>query len=266
MATSKKKTMTRNRFFRLGLILSTLAVFVASVILFFWFTTRALFSKNQHFTLKNVKVVSVGWWDKQSRRVSGILKIIPGQTNLFDVDLKELRTVLEREPSIEKVTTARSLPDTLKVNIIERIPRAFLGSRGIDLVVDSNGIVMDKKTCVPLSPKMPVIKNFRIPKGQNLHPGLEISALKPALELVMITRTDYPEFKVDQIGVGDHDEIFVRLIYGINSPRIYNVIMPPKSLKNNLNILKTAILKSIKDQDPRTTMNLCYEGQVLLTP
>ena len=163
------------------------------------------------------------------------------------------------------MTAARSLPDTIRINIIERIPRAFLGSRGIDLVIDMNGIVMDKKTCVPLSPKMPVIKNFRVPKGQNLRPGLEIIALKPALELVMITRTDYPEFKIDEIGVGDHDEIFVRLTYGINAPKVYNVVMPPVDLKNNLRILKTAILKSIKDKDPRTTMNLCYKGQVLLT-
>lgn len=266
MATSKKKEMARNRFFRVGLVLSTLAVFIASVILFFWFTTRALFSKNRHFTLQNVKVASVGWWDKQSRRVSGILKIEPGSTNLFDIDLKDLRKILEREPSIEKVTAARTLPDTLKINIIERIPRAFLGSRGINFVVDANGIVMDKNTCVPLSPKMPVIKNFKVPKGQKLTPGLEITALKPALNLVMITRTDYPEFKIDQIGVGDHDEIFVRLMYGINDPRIYNVIMPANDLKSNLNILKSAILKAIKEQDPRTTMNLCYRGQVLLTP
>lgn len=257
--------MARNRFFRLGLVLSTLAVFIASVILFFWFTTRALFSKNQHFILKNVKVTSVGWWDKQSRRVSDILKMVPGRTNLFDIDLKELRKTLEREPSIEKVTAARALPDTVKIDIVERIPRAFLASRSISLVVDSTGMVMDKKTCVPLSPTMPVIKNFRIPKGQKLRPGLEIPALKPALNLVMITRTDYPEFKVDQIGLGDHDEIYVMLTYGINVPRAYNVIMPAADPKNNLRILKTAILKSIKDQDPRSTINLCYKGQVLLT-
>ncbi|OGV35056.1 MAG: hypothetical protein A2020_11040 [Lentisphaerae bacterium GWF2_45_14] len=265
MASSKKKTMSRNRFFRLGLVLSTLAVFIASVILFFWFTTRALFSKNRHFVLKNVSVVSVGWWDKQSRRVANILKLKPGQTNLFEVDLKSLRSVLEKEPSIERVTAARQLPDSIKINIIERIPRAFLGSRNIDLVSDATGIVMDKNTCVPLNPKIPVIKNFRVRRGHKLQPGLEIASLKPALELIMITRTDYPEFKIDEISMGGHEEMYLRIFYGTGSPREYNVVMPQSDLKNNLRILKTAILKSTRDKDTRTNMNLCYKGQVLIT-
>ena len=120
MATKRKTNITKKPGFRLGMIASGIMIILALIVLSLWFTSKSLFDRNDHFILRNVIVRSGGWWKSRSGEVSSVLKIKPGETNLFSLDLANMRKVLEAEPSISKVSISRFLPDTLAVDIERR--------------------------------------------------------------------------------------------------------------------------------------------------
>ena len=62
---------------------------------------------------------------------------------LFGVDPGKLRAGLERIPCVESARVYRVLPDTLRMELVERTPRAVLFDRASPLVADENGIVID---------------------------------------------------------------------------------------------------------------------------
>ena len=110
MATKRKTNITKKPGFRLGMIASGIMIILALIVLSIWFTSKSLFDRNDHFILKRVVVRSGGWWKSKSNEVSSVLKIKPGETNLFALDLAEMRKLLEAEPSISKVSISRILP------------------------------------------------------------------------------------------------------------------------------------------------------------
>jgi hypothetical protein len=261
MPAKKKKSISKNRFFRLGLVLSTFCVLLTSTVLLVWIINRALFSKNNHFRMKYVDISSTGWWDNRWRKVCDELNLLPGKTNLFEVDLRGIRRKLENKPGIKRVTASRQLPDTLKINIIERIPRAFLGSRKAGWVVDSTGVVMSRNSCLNLDRNLPVILNYRV---KHLKPGMELPSLKKALAVIMLTRTEFPDFKIAGIRLEGYKKLLLLVSY--KDYPIYKVIMPASSLRQNLKILKSAIVRAIKKGDHRRTLDLNYKGQVVMRP
>ena len=175
-ATGNKIKSRRLRLF-LALTVSTLAV--AAAIALFWGTSCFLFTHNRHLRLKNVKVFSIGWWNNRTTEVRKIINI-PLGTNLFKVDLKEVKTKLEEHPSIKSAQVARVLPDTLAVKITERIPRAYLFDSNSKWVVDETSMVMDRKQCVDLDRNLPVI--LGLDRNTKIEAGKQITRLSGALK------------------------------------------------------------------------------------
>ena len=253
--------IVHNKLFKVGVIISAFLIVVACIVLGFWFTTRALFSKNPHFVLKYVAVESTGWWQSKSADIIEILKLKINESNIFEANLLELRKKLEKEPSIEKVSISRILPDTLRFSISERIPRAYLDSRKSLLVVDSSGMVMLRNSCLNINPKLPVIADYET--KVEIKPGMMMPQLKPAMELIMLTHTDYPEFRIFVVSMKNTDELEFILFYEDDKLKPYRVYMHTTDIPSKLNVLKSALIRALRSNDPRRTINLTFDGSVV---
>ena len=263
MSNNRKKNFFKRPGFRLGIITSSIVVVMAMICLGFWFTTRALFSANDHFILRRVIVKSGGWWKSREREVSEILELSEGKTNLFSLDLQAARLKLEAKPSIAKVAIYKILPDTLAVEITERIPRAFLHGKGNEIVVDSEAVVMTISSCVNVSGDLPVITGFRASPDQLLQ-GNILEQVKPALKLLDSIKDECSRVAVLRISLNNEKE-FNTSIIDLKTGRKYQVLFPRKNLLEKLAALGP-VLEAIAAGRAKNThaIDMRFEGQAVL--
>lgn len=77
------------------------------------------------FAVKEVEVVTKGQADRAM-----ILKraAIPTSSNLFTIDLEEVRKRVEEEPWVHSATVVRSLPNKIQIHYTPQEPKAILGA------------------------------------------------------------------------------------------------------------------------------------------
>lgn len=110
-----------------------------------WFTT------SPRFILRKVDVVG-----HQSLNPNSLVKLAglsPG-TNLFEVDLEAVRKRIESNPWIRRTSIRKVPPSTLRIEIEERRPAAFIRGKGT-VAVDREGIILGRLNfrpakCLPL--------------------------------------------------------------------------------------------------------------------
>jgi cell division protein FtsQ len=65
------------------------------------------------------------------------------ERNIFKVPLAERRADLERLPWVQRATVMRLLPNTLRVQVVERTPVAFVRQGSAIGLVDGSGVLLD---------------------------------------------------------------------------------------------------------------------------
>lgn len=133
-------------------VILALCVIFAGILLVvaaFWFSMRWLFYENPRLTIREVQLecTSGFWYGKteqerafKAREFARRIGIVPGETNLFSVNLRNLReSILRDQPEIEHVSVWRELPDLLVFRIQNRIPRADTGQ---GYLLDDEGIAL----------------------------------------------------------------------------------------------------------------------------
>jgi cell division protein FtsQ len=65
------------------------------------------------------------------------------ERNIFKVPLAERRADLERLPWVQRATVMRLLPNTLRVQVVERTPVAFVRQGSAIGLVDTSGVLLD---------------------------------------------------------------------------------------------------------------------------
>ena len=236
-----KPSLPQNKALRVWIGLGVIVALALASLLLFWLATRGLFSKNPRFTLQSIEVRSPGWWKDKERNVATILRVKPGETNLFALKLENLRKTLEAEPSIESASVTRILPDTLIIDITERIPRAFLFSPRSPWVVDGNGVIMSRDTCVNLDGGLPVILGFQ--SAESPRAGLLLKEVKPGLDLINMTLTDYRSISIAAINLVRFDQCVFVMYYKGNFDDAFKVFMPRKNLK----LMFRALVSSLEE-------------------
>ena len=266
----------KRRSVRIWSVLIAIAVFLAGTGLLVWLLSSRMVTDNPRFTLHRVLVRSHagGFWHGRKALVCDILRIREGETNLFQLAPGEMRKrLLEREPSIQSVRIIRELPDTLNIEITERIPIARLSDKNLNpqssnLVIDAHAILMDKSHCMNLSASLPLI----VTDAQVLKfpPGAAVSKFRPIVTLINLTRTSFPDLKVGMIYLVEKQHLRCTVRYK-NDPQYYIVTLPPKDLMRHLNVL-TATLEKLRreqKQDPgkknRRNIDLRFDRQVKIT-
>jgi len=240
----KKENLLRNPYFRICLVISSILLVIAVFTFIILLSYKILFSNNPRFNLKKVSVNSSGYWNGRSRDIMKTLKLKRGKTNIFAVSLKELRNTLKEGEmyTIENVEIYRMLPDTLKFNIFERIPKAILYNKKSNLIIDRNGILINRKYCININKNLPVITGFVLKepdfsaksyKNNKIPFGEKLSQLSPALALISLVDTDYPEFNIKLINLYDPNSLIVYMA-GPKKRKIIKVLLPFKHSATSL--------------------------------
>lgn len=76
---------------------------------------------------------------------SDIEKIVANQTDrsgVWNADLKDIKTKVESLAFVKSAAVSRVLPDGVRVNVIERVPRAVVRTGGGDFWVDEEGLIL----------------------------------------------------------------------------------------------------------------------------
>lgn len=126
---------------RAGVFVLVPAVVIGAVLLLFFGVRgvgRMLFSRNDLFTIRQVEVRA---GSEDVRQLTKEYTRIAEGMNIFGFDIHEVRrSVLANTPGFEGLSISRHLPNTVLIQVDERVPLARLG-RGSPLVVDHAGCV-----------------------------------------------------------------------------------------------------------------------------
>ncbi|MFC1497812.1 cell division protein FtsQ/DivIB [Verrucomicrobiota bacterium] len=183
---------------------------VAVVVLLLWLGVsqagELLFSGNKRFTIKHLiirqgPVIS----EELVEEFTGISE----GTNLFGFNIQEVRhKFLERVPNAESMEISRRLPDTLKIEISERVPLARVGRMG-HLVVDGGGYLFILRRKLR---ELPIIRGYDV---GNQRPGQRVDGrVLTAVKVLNVCSHPKIDLRVAEINVGDDERIYVQLCSG----------------------------------------------------
>lgn len=177
---------------RRGLVILLLAATAVALLVGMFvglkYTGSLFFSRNSKFELKNINITSDGrLLSEQLREYAGL----QAGTNLFCVDFNQLRAKFESVPLIESVAISRQLPDTLTINVIERVAMAQIrwNTRGLPFLLDRYGVVLPMTRS---GQSLPLIEGLKM---ESLRPGMRIDNPGTRQCLDLLTA-------VDQLGLG----------------------------------------------------------------
>jgi len=262
MSVKKKSGMSRRPGARLTLKVLGVFLGIAAFFALVWLTHRALFQGNPNLTLKTVVVRSAGWWRGRTDAVSRIARLKPGDQNIFSVDLAKVREAVLAEPSVKDVKVSRILPDILVVDIVERVPRAFLYVKGNAQVLDDDCVVMTTDQCVDVPSTLPVVTGFRAKKDDAL-PGRVVKAARPAIDLLDRLMDIYPDLEVRRVSLSNPDYFDLRVFYpGIKSE--LTLYLDRGKLASKLSKLGGVLSQTAKLRPDAQVVDMRCDGQVVV--
>lgn len=174
-----------------------------------WKLGAVLFWENPQYTIQKLDIHIEGA-TITSAHVREYMRIGEG-TNLFAANLYTLRSnFLRKAPIAKSVKLQRRLPDTLLIEIIERIPLARIGRWGT-LAVDREGCVFNLRAG---GRDYPVITGYA---DSNLKPGGRVDqSVMNAIEIVDICNRSKlgEQVKIASLEVGPKDHLELSLTAG----------------------------------------------------
>lgn len=253
----------QKRWFRITVAILTPVLLAGGAVFLAWSLYRHMFTANLRFTLQKVQVKSGGFWRGRKQLVCHILHLKPGATNLFEYKPDKMRKLLEKEPSIQEVQIVRELPDTLHVAIMERTPVALVNHRYSPWVVDKDAILMRRDRCIDIADSLPVIKD--LPHMSGLPRGSVVKQFKPAVKLIMLTETRYPDIHFVTVSTGKKDQLECVVRYKNGDTR-YEVVMPDRAPERHLRRLTTALEHLLQTRGPERKIDLRFRKQIIIAP
>jgi len=172
---------------------------------------RELFSENDFFRIRRIEVTTDGGLDaKHIEEYAGVRAGL----NLLAVRPEKIRAALLAVPVIANAQVGRRLPDTLVVEVAERVAVARLGwpRSGAPLAVDATGHVLGPSS---VRASLPVVVGVR---DKGLRPGdvVQDPMLTDALTLLELCNHEglRPELAVASIDLGEEERLAVGLTSG----------------------------------------------------
>jgi cell division protein FtsQ len=140
-------------------------------------------SRNAKFELKVIHITSDGRLPPdQLREYTGLQT----GTNLFCLDMDQVRKKLEEVPLVESVSISRQLPDTLNIHVVERVALAQIrwNARGLPFLLDRHGVVLPMTRS---GQSLPLIEGLKL---ESLRPGDRVE--KPGISqcLALLSEAD----------------------------------------------------------------------------
>ncbi|MGE4565268.1 MAG: cell division protein FtsQ/DivIB [Victivallaceae bacterium] len=267
MAEKVNKTSRKQSKSSLGrnmlLLLFVLLFIITLVVTGFIFLSRTLFTENDRFILRNFELTgrAPGYWSGRSAELARRLELKVGSDNIFQLKLADLRRKLLAIPSIESCTVRRVMPDTIKVELIERIPRASINNPRSEWVIDSEGIIMSRFESMQIPTQLPVFSGFAANEQPEV--GKVFAPALPAVKLLMNTIRNYPDISIIYVNSNKAGKLEFSMRF--QNQRIYRATFPAKSDAGYLlRMLQSAIISARIAGDTRTNFDLSFDGNVIL--
>ncbi len=117
------------------------------------------------FTLLNSPVFEVrrvlvqGNCFLSEERILAVADISPG-ANIFKLKIADIMSNLEQLPMIKETRVARSLPSSIVITVVERVPLGLLPAKEGFIKVDEDGIYLDREEAG--APGLPVITGTEV--------------------------------------------------------------------------------------------------------
>jgi cell division protein FtsQ len=212
--TARLSDQRKERMHRLGGLLLLAGALAGALWVFMLgarFVGQKLFSENDYFTIAHLDIRSDG--RLQPGHAREYAHVREGM-NLFAVDLKNIREELESVPAVSVVRVARRLPDTLEIEISERVAVARLGEdvAGYPLAVDRQGFVLGPTSA---SPGLPSIVGVR---EKGLRPGVRVNDGGALFALEVLQLCESPSLsrfiRIRQLNVANPEYLDVHLVRG----------------------------------------------------
>lgn len=222
---------------------------------------RVLFTSNPRFQLREIVVQSEGYWQERSAQLASRLGVHTGD-NLFSLDPGALRRQLAAIPNVQDCEVTRILPDTLKLRVVERIPRAVLTSPGGRWVVDEEGVVIPRAESMLAGRQLPVFLGV---SDRNLEGGMRAEKLRPALDIIMQVARNFRDFEIRAIHMQGGDKI--NMIMRFRGQKMCQALIPVGGNRNIgllLTALQSAIIHAERRGDKRGIFDLSFDGNVII--
>lgn len=281
---NNNKLISKNPYFRISAIFLLICFLIALGFFSFKYVFETMFSENPRFRLRNVVVKSSGYWNNRADDVMRILDLKKGVTNLFNINLYDLRKKLEdrKGDGIAFAEVSKELPDTIKFEIVERIPQAVLYNKKSGMIVDKDGVVMNSRYFKEVVESMPVITGFKINENSKMKSdsyGQTLTNLKPALVLISTINENFSDMELRVVNLYSPNKLLVFLVgpghrvIKVTLPFEYSADAPPsgielvettRMLKTKLEELKE-LLKYLKWKKTQfTEINMIYKDQAVV--
>ncbi len=254
-----KKRGTGSKILKFILALFLLLIIFGGVWVLFLWLERAMFSKNPHFVLRGVETSSHGYWNGRNRMIEAELGLRLDRDNLFALDLKVLRQKLTAISNIKDASVERILPDLLRIQLEERIPRAMVQGGGDPVVVDDNTVIMPVDYYRSMLNTLPRVNG--LDARLNLVPGNDIPEVQPAMDLLMIAVMYFPEFRINNVWVSDPDKLSFTAIYKRKSYKI--VFLRRANFNHSFLQLREAIETNSRNGINHISYDLTLENRVI---
>jgi cell division septal protein FtsQ len=222
------------------------------------------FTSNPHFVLQNIAVNATG--RLRQKEVVALLRdghVIPGESNIFNLDLQEIREQLELNVMIDQATVARRLPSTLLISVYERQPVACLRCRPQRLLDDEGCILPPRQgeRLLPL-PEITGVKGTRsLRVGRRITDDLVLASLR-FIHLVA-TRPDGRFYDIETIQL---DYSAPALIVFLRPRGTFRngarVILPTQGITEAMDRLMVIINKRTRARQSTSFINATYEINV----
>ena len=92
------------------------------------------------FDINRVEIVGANHADKDE--IEKIVKTNVEKSGVWNADLSEIRREVEQSNFIKAAAVSRILPDRVRVNVIERVPKAVVRIEGGDFWADDDGVII----------------------------------------------------------------------------------------------------------------------------
>ena len=227
---------------------------------------KAICTENSNYTLRNIRVISNGYWNNKSRLIGLHLNLIPRKSadsrpnpeNIFSIDIDKLRSKALELPGVKNCEVRRILPDSIEFNIVERFPRAVL-SDSPNFLLDEDGVVLNKKYC-SLNAALPLVIGL---KKRQLKENQKLEECFNAMQIIVLTLRSYSDIEISAVDVSKKDSLTFYVRY--NKGRSYRAIMPNSldGIDTRLKALRTALIRTHNSKENVNVFNLTFDGRVI---
>ena len=248
----KKTSGSGRKFFFFMALLLFILVIAAAVVMLLMQIPKVFLTQNPRFVLRHIEVNSTGFWQKNALKLSERIGVTPG-TAFFDINVGEVRRKIMDIQNVDSCEVQLIVPDTMVINLTERVPRAILFNRNSNVVVDEFGKQFKRNESNAVKYNLPIIY------------GLRGYPLKPALKLIMTVIKDFNDIDIRRISVANENHLEVDLVY--REIKQCHVLLPTdmEDYKFKLQTLQSAIINTSGYDNSVRKFDLRNSGQVVLS-